>query len=246
MRSRDLPVSVSWRYASPPGAAFTLHDDHVVWDAPGCRASWFAHRIELDRPPADLGPWFSRWDAYHAGKGVGRAYLCWETAPDEPFAEVPERFAPVRMVGLVHDGPRPARATPVLPLREATGTALDAVIAGLAAQSPALGQGFATYATWLYRGLEARGARTLAAWDGDRAVAAATVVPGPGGGRFQEVWTDAAWRRQGLATAILSRLLATGGPFVLQAEAEAEALRIYLRLGFRPVSRGMEVSRANE
>lgn len=246
MRSRDLPITRSARVAAPTGNAWRDRGDHVAWDAPGCRKAYFAHRLELDRAPDDPAPWFARWQEEHGGKGVGRAILVWETPLDEVPGPLPERLAPIRMLGMAHDGPAP-RVKPIpVPLRAARADELPAVAAATAAQEPAYGPGYRTYLEWLYPGLAAVGGRTLAAWDGDRPVAALTVVRGEGVTRFQEVWTDRAWRGRGLASALVARALADGGLHLLATVEGSDAERLYRKLGFRPVSRMVEISIATE
>jgi ribosomal protein S18 acetylase RimI-like enzyme len=244
--SRGLPITLSARYAAPLGNICADRGTYVAWDVPTCRLSWFAHRLELDLPPDDLPSWFARWDDEHAGKGIGRAFLAWETPLDAPPPPLPERYAPQRMLGMVHDGPAPAVASPPLPLRPAAQAELAAVAAAQAAEEPGFGPDHPRYLEWLYRGLAAKGGRTLCAWDGDRPVAAVTVVPGPGEARFQEVWTARAWRRRGLASALVATALARGGRHLLAAVEGSDAHRLYRRLGFEAVSRVYEVSRANE
>lgn len=246
MPSRDLPISRSARYAAPRGSVRADRGDHVVWEVPSCRLAWFGHRLELDEPPDDIGRWLARWDAEHAGKGVGRAFLCWETPLDAPRPSLPQRYAPVGMLGLVHDGPAPVVAPPPLPVRAADHRELPAVAAAAAAQEPAFGPEYRAYLEWLYPALAAVGARTLAAWDADRPVAALTVVPGDGEARFQEIWTDRAHQRRGLASALLAQALLRDAPHLLAAVEGSAAHRLYLRLGFRPVSRVWRVSRTNE
>ena len=120
------------------------------------------------------------------------------------------------------------------------------MIRAAAAQGPQYGPSYLTYLDWLYRGLAEQGGSTLVAWDGSDPVAALTVVPGPHDRRFQEVWTTRTYRRRGLATALIATALRQGGTHLLASVVGSDALRVYLRLGFRPVSRVYEVSRANE
>jgi GNAT superfamily N-acetyltransferase len=223
----------------------------VIWDAPACREAWFGHRLELERAPTDLDAAFARWDEHHAGKGVGRRFLCWETGLDEPWAEIPQRFAPERLVGMARAGgavPGPEPAAPIRPVTDLGGFA-----AAAARQEPAFGPAYEAYLRWLHLGLARAGATTFAAFHGEQPVAGATVVPGPEGPagrwvRFQEVWTDRAWRRRGLCSAVIRRCLAAfpGATFALAAVDGGDAARIYLRLGFQPVSRMAQCSRPVE
>lgn len=218
-----------------------------VWDAPACRDAWFAHRVELDRPPVDLAGAFRAWDAHHRGKGIARRYLCWETDPDEPWAELPERCAPVRMWGLVRGGSDAATPEAALPLRPVED--LDAFVPIAARQHPEYGPSYEDYLGFLHRSLRALGAVVWAAWDDGVPVASATVVPGPGRWfRFQEIWTDVPHRRRGLCAALVRRGLATdpGGTFVIASVDGSDALRIYERAGFARVSRFLECSTPTE
>lgn len=215
----------------------------MIWRAPACPESWFGHRIEFDRPVAPEAG-FSRWEQEQAGIDVQRRFLAWETPLDVPAPALPPRYAPFCALGLLRPpGAMPEVRAP-LPIH-AVGSELPQVIAAASRQHPQFGTTYLDYVTWLYEGLAARGATTFAARDGDRVVAAATLVPGPDGdGRFQEVWTDARYRRRGLATALVAAAVRQEADrsLLILCEEGSEAHRIYLRAGFRPVSRWVELS----
>lgn len=239
------PILRTHRFLAP-GACLPIPTGRV-WDSPGCRDGWFAHRVELDAPPADLEGAFRIWDAHHAGKGVERRYVCWETDRDEPWAAIPERCAPVRMWGLVRGGADDAGPEPVLPLRPAED--LDRFTAIASSQHPEYGPSYPRYLRHLLGTLRELGASVWAAWDGDRPVASATLVPGPDRWyRFQEVWTDRGWSRRGLCSALIRRGLASDplGTFVVCSVDGSDALRIYERTGFERVSRFVECSTPTE
>ena len=216
--------------------------DCVVWRAPACRESWFGHRLELDRS-IDPAAGFARWEREQPGIDVDRRFLAWETPLDEPFPEIPARFAPSFGVGLERPPAPAARVPAVLPIEEAED--LEPAIAAAGRQHPQFGDGYRVYVRWLYEGLAAQGATMFVARDGDRVVAAATVVPGPDRlARFQEVWTDAAHRRRGLATALVTAAVRAYADrtLLILCDEGSEAHRIYVRCGFRPVSRWVELS----
>ncbi|MCB9688685.1 MAG: GNAT family N-acetyltransferase [Alphaproteobacteria bacterium] len=239
------PILRTHRFLAPSTSTPLEHGR--VWDEPACRDAWFAHRVELDRAPEDLEAAFRVWDLHHAGKGVERRYVCWETDVDEPWAAVPERCAPVRMWGLVRGGAEDLGPEPALPVRPVEDLDRFSLIA--ARQHPEYGPTYPRYLRHQLGLLRGLGATVLAAWDGERPVASATIVPGPDRWyRFQEVWTDRAWRRRGLCGALVRRGLAfdPGGVFVVCSVDGSDALRIYERAGFARVSRFVECSTPTE
>jgi GNAT superfamily N-acetyltransferase len=213
-----------------------------VWRSPACPASWFGHRLEFDHPIApEVG--FARWEHEQSGLDIQRRFLVWETPLAVPFPTIAPRWAPFYAIGLARP---PGPVTPIasaLPIR-AAGADLPQVIDAAARQHPQFGDSYLDYLTWLYQGLAERGATTLAARDGDRVVAAATLVPGTDDARFQEVWTAPAHRRRGLATALVTTAIAryADRPLLILAEEGSEAHRLYLRAGFLPISRWVELS----
>jgi GNAT superfamily N-acetyltransferase len=244
-------VSRSLRYACPP--------DNVAADRPGCVAwssasgrGWFAHRLELDRPPADvdeLRAALARWDAEGHPPEVDRRAVAWETpwgpSTTDPEWSIPPRFAPSHQLGMVRDPGAPGDPDPRI--RPATDADLDAIADAHAGQHPALGAGLREELRWLYRGLQARGATTWSATDADgRPIAAATLVwvPEGRGARLREVWTAAGRRREGLGTALVAAAVRAcpSGAVVLACEEGSDAHRIYVRAGFRAVSRFVTAS----
>lgn len=97
-------------------------------------------------------------------------------------------------------------------------------------------------AAW-QRGLVERGqARFWGVDDGGALVASAGLVRLGELGRFQDVQTAPAYRRRGLATAVLAAAAAAAvddgaARLVLVAEADGDAARLYRRLGFHVVER---------
>jgi GNAT superfamily N-acetyltransferase len=243
VRSRDLPISRSYRWATPADTTFEDRGDCVVWRAPRCPESWFGHRLELDHP-GDPVIGFARWDAEQTGIEVDRRFLTWETPLDVPFPPIAPRYAPSYAIGLERPPGPISPVSQVLPIR-AAGPDLPSAIEAAARQHPQFGPTYRAYVRWLYEGLAERGATTFVAWDADRVVAAATIVPGPGEiGRFQEVWTQPAWRRQGLAMALLAAAIRqhVDRSLLVLCDQDSDAHRIYARAGFRPVSRWVELS----
>lgn len=90
------------------------------------------------------------------------------------------------------------------------------------------------YARLLERG---RG-RWWAAWRDDLPVASAGLFRGDGLGRYQNVVTHPAHRRQGLATALIAAMAAShlaqapGDPLVIVAKRDSSPARLYRRVGF--------------
>jgi len=87
MRSRDLPSSRTQTFVLPSDVLAIPRDGYVVYDAPGCREANFSHRLVLDDPPdpGQVGQWLDTWRSHHAGKGIERAYLCWEHRRPDTF-----------------------------------------------------------------------------------------------------------------------------------------------------------------
>lgn len=243
MRSRDLPLSRSYRWATPADGTFRDRGDCVVWRAPRCPESWFGHRLEFDHPVDPIAG-LARWDAEQAGLAIDRRFLVWETPLDVPFPSIAPRYAPSYGIGL-HRPPGPPNDVPdPLPIRPA-GDQLPVAIEAAARQHPQFGSTYRTYVRWLYQGLADRDATTFVAWDGDRVVAAATIVPGPDNqARFQEVWTDRAHRRRGIASALVAAAIRRypDRTLLILCDDGSEAHRVYVRAGFRPVSRWVELS----
>jgi GNAT superfamily N-acetyltransferase len=245
--SRDLPITRSDRFVSPFTVAHD-HGDHVVYDSPNHRGTWYGHRLVLDRPPDDLTPWFDRWRALHGHKGVTRAYVCWETdTPDAPYPALLSGQELERSVGLLLDGDvAPVEAAlPLVEVDRARWPSLVATACSFDDRTSMEG-----YITWFYEGLRALGSRrrTWAAVREGELVAALSLVDGEGCARLQDVWTVPAWRRRGLCSALLGRAIGEGrragqrGPVITAASRGGAAERLYQGLGFRAASWGWDAS----
>src|SRR5688500_7330860 len=90
--------------ARPDGILADPRADHVVYDVPAARVAALDHRVALDEPPADLGPWFDVWRAAHAGKGLSTAFVSWETR-DEADYVAPEGVSLRALRCLMFDAP---------------------------------------------------------------------------------------------------------------------------------------------
>ncbi|MEZ4237807.1 MAG: GNAT family N-acetyltransferase [Myxococcota bacterium] len=212
------------RWASPPDCRGEPRDGAVAWRAGG-DADWFAFRLELDRPPEDLPAAFARWDAEGHPAPVGRRSVCWEVDVDVPGVDVPERYAPVTLLGMVRTG-RPPSVRPTI-ARAPPDEAADA--------ARALGPAYDL--RWLLRGLAAGGGTILAAREGGRIVGAVAVCRRPGEARLRELWVAPAQRGRGLGAALLDAAVAHAGDRRVVVAAEDAAVGLYERAGFRAVSR---------
>lgn len=215
-------------WCRPEGAVATAVPGGRVWDAPGCRASWWAHRVELVGSGATGAEGFAAWDAAHGHLGLELAGVTLETAAEAPWPTAPQRWAPTRWVGLVHEGP--AAPAPAVGTTDPEGAA-DWISAHHRAEGP---EGAATRRWWL-GGLAARGAVCLALGDGPDAVA--TLLVGPDGtGRLQEVFTRPQRRGRGLARALVAAARARCDRLVVAAE-HGVTDAWYTAQGFVPRSR---------
>jgi GNAT superfamily N-acetyltransferase len=245
-RTRDLPISRTARAVAPLTHAHEAHD-HVVFDTPSYRGSYYGHRVEIDAPPADLTPWFTRWQQAHAGKQVDRAWLCWETL--DPLAPCPP-LGPGdqldRSVGLCLTGPTAgAPRTKAQPVTAEQWPQLVEAALLLPDRHDAQ-----HYTRWFYDVLRTLPRRhTCAVWRDGSPVAAATLVDCGDEARLQDVWTAPTHQRQGLATAALHACMGAWrrshatGPVWTAATLGGAGEALYRSLGFEAVSWCWDVGR---
>jgi ribosomal protein S18 acetylase RimI-like enzyme len=229
------PITRTGAFACPPDCRSEAGPGYVIWRS-DCAHAAHSFRLELQHPPADLRAAFALWDELQRDTPAHSRVLQWETGLEVPALDVPPRFAPVRMLGMaMRRAGEPGVAQGV------AAEQLERVAAGAAACHPELGESHLEMLRWLYRGLARRGAVTLAAWEGERAVASVTLLRAPDGqmARFLEVWTAPTHRRQGLASALVRQALTLypGLAHLLVTEEGSAAHALYGKLGFTAVSR---------
>jgi GNAT superfamily N-acetyltransferase len=251
------PILDTEAFAMPSDTTFTSIGDLRVADTPACRASYYGHRIVLSRAPGE-DDWlahYRQWSACHEGKLVDVAYLVWEV--EEPAAEAPEHPPGVAIAvsrGLRLDRlPTPAVVPTEFALRPLVSDAeweslFDLAVAVHPFASDDSGK---DYLRWDHAGRRKRvevAGRQWGAFVDDRLVGAAALLPGEGCARYQDVFVHPDYRRQGLASALVSRAAsqyqarAPGTPMWIAAEANSPAEALYRRLGFEGGSTVFEAS----
>lgn len=219
-----------------PWSVPRAYPGYVVFTAPGAPDHRWGHRIVLDTPPGDLDDAFRLWRRHHGHRRVVRAWLAWEGPVEADMAGVD-----AWITGFLHEGPLPAGPRCALRLGPVVGAAAWRGLAEVAAA--AWGYGDDQVALHHRQHDRRRGVPGLAcwaAWDGARPVASVMLVHRGGWARFQEIWTDAAWRRRGLCSALMRRATAalpSDTRVVVTAEAGGAGEATYSALGFERVSR---------
>lgn len=238
MRSRQLPGFRTEAFARPPGTVAHEHADHLVWDTPDFRATWWGHALVLDKAPDTLGPWLDRWREVHAGKGVGKAILAWEgrrhSAPDLPpeadhealwtlmcDQAVDKVAGPAEVVSCTHDD---------LP-------ALEALAAALGEEPVSMGWAIRG---WLARAADGQGHLWGARLD-DQLVAVTGLFHDDREARTQWIATHPDHRRKGLCSQVLTHAVfhhqeRHHGIVYTNATAGSVAEDLYRALGWRRVT----------
>lgn len=239
MRARDLPACRTLRFAHPADVVWTEAKDHVVCDAPQCRAASFSHRLILDAPPSaeELPAWAEVWRAAHGGKGVATAYAVWEGRDADPPPGVEAFRTRVLMLDRVVDAP-PGDHRPLGPDDADALTELFCRVEG------DWTDGYGAYARWYTGGLLARAGAgqgaVYGAWRGDALAGVGGCMWSDREARIQAVAVDEAHRRQGIATRLVLASLAQyqevsfGVAYAVAEEGGPEAL--YRAMGFRRVT----------
>jgi RimJ/RimL family protein N-acetyltransferase/GNAT superfamily N-acetyltransferase len=255
------PCARTERFAKPRSTSWYPGHGYDWSDTPSCRDSPFGHRLELDHPPTTetLEEWFATWRSHHAAKGVERAYLTFESAaPWTPFP-LPEGITSDLLSVLDLLGPAPHRSPPkgaeLRPFSSADDWARQAALTcAVANQGAVASPDFLRYARWYQDGLQERvesgQGRYWGAFGDGRLLASAGLFWSEGEARFQNVQTEAASRKQGLCSALLSaavidaRRQGVAGPIYLAATTASEVERLYRSLGFAPRSWFITLGRA--
>jgi len=214
-------------------------------------SNW-GHRVVTATPPWEIGlhRCFAWWAEEHAGKGVARAHVSFEHEPWDALSAPPgPPGAPVevlRVRGL--EELRSWRSPLDITLRVLRGDAdwqalvdLDVRVNGWQTDLP--GQEYLRWSRGERRRLieGGRGVQ-MGAFASGRLVGGAALIKGGREARFQEVSVDPAFRRRGIATALVGSLARdarerrAGLPLWITATAGSQADRIYERLGFQPRS----------
>ena len=202
--------------------------------------------LVLPAVPADVAAWNARFveevpDAHH------RAYR-WDGPPGDAAPLLADGFTvDVHVVMVADDLIAPATALPIRALTPDEVVATHALAFAMAEHHNDSYRSFLRrHATW-HASLVARGeARFWGAFDGDALVGSAGLVELGDLARFQDVRTAPAYRRRGIAGALLAA--AAGGTrasrLVIVAQPDGPAARLYEHVGFREVERTASAFRA--
>lgn len=261
MRSRDYLGAVTDRWTQPACTRYLEREGYLVADTPEFRAYYNGHYLLLDRAPepTQLEMWFKRWeDDRGALPGTSR-YLVWEDepevtwdAPDLGEGTVYQRIPTMARKGAIDRAPPPDGIV----LKRISNDDDWAKLVGFGSELyvPEHGDVYREFARWRYdqyrQSLRRSGGSWWAAFAGDELVGSLGLFESPGLLRFQEVQVAESQRKRGIATALLSRALASAhvrfkkATAIICPEEASGAERIYERLGFRTVSVGHWVMRS--
>jgi GNAT superfamily N-acetyltransferase len=250
-RSRDLPGTFTDQVVQPPECTFEAGPDFLLRRAPGHPEYYFGRMLVADRPVTaeTLAAWRGRADRELRGDGPGFFNLGWETEERGPAAlgELEAGLELERFSVLWADTievPPPPRGLEVRPVESdrdwerAAALAADISVASW-------GEGAREFTRWRFRGhrevIRLRGGALLAAWIGDEMAGICGLIDAGRYLRYQEVNTAASHRRRGVASHLIAAVLALvqGGRrrrAVIVAEPDAGPERLYLALGFTPVT----------
>ena len=244
----ELPATRTDRLAEGPRVAHLRRKDYGVADTASCRLGNWCHRVTPLRAPWLIGlpTCFAWWATEHAGKGVSRAYVAFETDPWDapgppPGPPAAEANLTRELEHLIPWRPPPG-AIALRPLRsDADWEALQAfTVRAQGWEEDPGGQGYAAWSLQARRaGVERRGTQ-LGAFAGGRLVGGAALLEDTVEARYQEVVVDAEFRGRGIATALVGTLAQEARsrrpslPIWITARNGRQADRIYNRLGFAP------------
>lgn len=235
MLSRQLPGIRTEAFARPPGTVVHEESDHLWWDTPDFRATWWGHALVVDRPPATLEPWVARWAEVHRGKGIGRAYIAWEhrTRKVPPLPEGAEHEAHwTLMCDQALDrlkGPAEIRS-----LTPDQADACDQLAAALGEEPVSMGWAIRG---WLQRAADGQG-HLWGGWIDEELVAVVGLFHDEREARTQWVATHPEHRRRGLCRQLLTHAVfhhqeRHAGIVYTVAEADGVAEGLYRALGWR-------------
>ncbi len=94
MDSTQLPACRTFHFAHPASTNREKRDGYTIYDTPSCRASRFGHRLVIEENPTpdELKRYADLWRKEHAGKGIDKAWLVWESRErwdhEPPFGEL--------------------------------------------------------------------------------------------------------------------------------------------------------------
>jgi len=230
--------------------------DHLVVRIPDEPDYWSGNAVVVGAAAPDLARWEAWFAAAHPSACHRTVLVDGEVAPAVAAAAAAAGYDVARLIALTATSLAPVAAPAGIALRPLTGdddwAALHAFTLANDALAGPIDDRHRRFVTDRQRQKRAWIEAGRGAWwggfDGERLVAALGLVDAGGLGRYQDVNTDPAYRRRGIAGA----LLATAGRaaldrgvrgLVIVAVAEADADRLYRRIGFAPETVATELMR---
>ncbi len=236
-----LPGTRTDRLAQGPRTVYADGGGCLIADTPSFRESNWRHRLILAQEPGDdLWRWFLRWQEAHQGKGIKKAILTFEDEVEAPCEG--EGGFQHRLEGLV--GWPSAQGVVIRALRGGEWAAAEALDLAINAGEGPSEVAHAARAWALRReGVQEGWMRQWGAFVDWRLVGLAALAEGEREARFQDVEVDEAFRRRGIARALVGSLSADAGrrrpgrDVWINALIGSSAQRIYRGLGFVFASR---------
>ncbi len=243
LRSIDLPACRTLHFAHPPSVVHTHHDAHTVYTAPDCPESWNSHRLVLHHPPqpADLQRLSDTWRAHHAGKGIGKGWLVWESRETWPH-EVPDGFELHTSRVLMNDQETVIDLPECIrPLGLADADLIDGLFATLEGDRPGARTSHRWYIDGLLQRIDDDWGTWLGAFDGDDLVGVCAVLYDSREARLQSVMVHPDHQRRGLASQLVNGCLqayqeVSFGITYVAAEHDSPGEALYRKLEFRGVT----------
>jgi GNAT superfamily N-acetyltransferase len=252
LKVRSLALQTELALAATRGR-ITDRGDYIVIETPDDPGYYYGNLLVLPAPPqvGEVAYWTRRFGEELGARtpAIRHVTFWWDGTTGDPGAAdelVAAGFTIERSLVMTADAL--ATAPAALPIRTLTA---DEVLA-TAELAYAIGdrhdepyrEFLARRAAW-HRGLVARGeAEFYGAHDGDALVASLGLVTGGSLARYQDVQTAPAYRKRGLAGALLAAAAShVRARLVIVALAGSDAERVYTRVGFRVAERTVSACR---
>jgi ribosomal protein S18 acetylase RimI-like enzyme len=242
-RGRDLPAALTDDRLRGPRTRVVERGRYRVIRTPTRPSYHEGNQLSLDAPPAasEVEAWLETCRRELADVAIARLLIQWEVPVGVDLGPA-ERVRAVMTADAVRavDAPEGVRLGEVAADDDAGWRDLTALHV---ADGAPMGEAYAAFARThmaAYRDLARAGlgVRAWGAWIGDAMVATCLIHEAPDWLRVEEVITDAAYRRRGIAAALCSAAYAAGAArhprarLLIVADADGDAERIYARLGF--------------
>ena len=261
MRVRSLALETVLALARLGGARVTDRGDFIAIATPGEPDYYYGNLLVLPAAPqvGEVAYWTRRFaDEFAGDAGIAHVTLWWDGTSGDVGARdelVAAGFAIEEGVVMAAQASAIARAVDAgaaaLPIRELAASEVDAIAElgfAIAEHHDDPHRRFLERRAASHARLVAAGAaRFYGAFDGDALVASLGLAElGAQLARYQDVQTALAYRKRGLASALLARAAASVAAdtrLVLLATADGDAARLYERVGFRAAERTVSACR---